>query len=60
MSDKWRCYRCGMKFFETKPDGTGPVTDATICAEPRCNVRFGHAEKMWPNGKVRVWLEPRS
>lgn len=65
MSEKpktWRCPRCTMTFHAERP-AYASGSAVTICAEPRCGVRFGHAVmKGVRTGRdtkpVRVWLEP--
>lgn len=59
---KWRCPRCTMTFYRSRPAGAHGL-EITTCAERGCSVRFGHGirEKGRVGGgtkPVRVWLEP--
>ena len=49
----WTCPRCGVEFRFR--NGARSTRDRSICAEPRCGVRFWHGGTPW---KIRMYVDP--
>lgn len=55
--EKYTCPRC-LARFHTKRPKYAKSTDVTVCAEPKCDIRFQHGVND-DNTTVTMWLAPK-